>query len=73
MCPLVSLLVQDDRADQLKGLARLSAIIAGFSMSSFLEFNFDASTVPLGLLIAYGISTSLVVSLSFICIPIQNP
>ena len=55
--------LQDDRADQLKGLARLSAIVAGFSMSSFLEFNFDASTVPSSLLIAYGISTSLVVCL----------
>lgn len=30
-------------------------------MSSFLEFNFNASSVPNGVLIAYGITTAAVV------------
>ena len=56
---------QNDRANQLKNLAKLSAIIAGFSMSSFLEFNFDPNTVPSGLLIAYGLTTAAVVSVAW--------
>lgn len=54
--------MQNDRANQLKNLSRLSVVIAAFSMSSFLEFNFDSSSVSDGMLIAYGITTAGVVS-----------
>lgn len=54
--------MQNDRANQLKNLSRLSVVIAAFSMSSFLEFNFDSSTVSNGILITYGITTAAVVS-----------
>ena len=53
--------MQDVRANQLKNLSRLSVVVAAFSMSSFLEFNFDATTVTSGVLVVYGITTAAVV------------
>lgn len=60
------------RRKQLSILAKLSAIIAGFSMSSFLEFNFDPSVAATGVLLAYGITTTLVVSPAFTLPQLKN-
>ena len=46
---------------QLRNLAKLSALVAGFAMASFLQFNFDISTVQNGVLTAYALVTALVV------------
>ena len=53
--------VQDERAAQLKSLARLSALVTGFAMASFLQFNFDVDSVQAGVLVAYAATTALVV------------
>ena len=42
-------------------MTNLSALLAGFAMASFLQFNFDDSTVNIGVLIAFGLTTSVVV------------
>jgi cytochrome bd-type quinol oxidase subunit 2 len=52
---------QEERAAQVRNLSTLSALVAGFAMASFLEFNFDVSGINEGLMLAYGITTALVV------------
>ena len=42
-------------------MTNLSALLAGFAMASFLQFSFDDSTVNIGVLIAFGLTTSVVV------------
>ena len=53
---------QAERAQQLKYLSKLAALVAGFAMASFLQFNFQPSTVQRGVLTCYAIVTSAVVS-----------
>ena len=55
------MLLQDERAAQLRHLARLSALVTGFAMASFLQFNFDVNSVQSGVLVAYAATTALVV------------
>ena len=55
---------QDERAAQLRHLARLSALVTGFALASFLQFNFDVNSVQSGVLMAYAATTALVVSSS---------
>ena len=47
---------------QLRNLAKLSALVAGFAMASFLQFNFDISLVQTSVLTGYALVTALVVS-----------
>ncbi len=42
-------------------MTNLSALLAGFAMASFLQFGFDDSTVNVGVLVAFGLTTSVVV------------
>ena len=42
-------------------MTNLSALLAGFAMASFLQFGFDDGTVHIGVLIAFGLTTSVVV------------
>lgn len=53
--------MQDERGEQLKNMTNLSALLAGFAMASFLQFGFDDSTVNIGVLIAFGLTTAVVV------------
>ena len=54
--------LQNDRAAQLKNLTTLTAFVAGFAMASFLQFGFSDDSVGEGVLMAFGITTALVVS-----------
>ncbi len=54
-------IAQDERGEQLKNMTNLSALMAGFAMASFLQFNFDDSRVSTGVLFCFGLTTSVVV------------
>jgi hypothetical protein len=54
-------MAQDERGEQLKNMTNLSALMAGFAMASFLQFNFDDSRVSTGVLFCFGLTTSVVV------------
>lgn len=54
-------MLQAERALQLKNLSKQAALVAGFAMASFLQFNFDPSTVQRGVLTCYAILTASVV------------
>eukprot|EP00884_Botryococcus_braunii_P013083 jgi/Botrbrau1/21776/Bobra.0190s0004.1 len=56
----------EERSEQVRNLSTLSALVAGFAVASFLEFNFDVTIVPDGLLIAYGITTALVAAMNML-------
>ncbi len=58
--------MQDERGEQLKTMTNLSALMAGFAMASFLQFGFEDKTVSVGVLVGFGITTSVVVR-SFTC------
>lgn len=42
-------------------MTNLSALLAGFAMASFLQFNFDDDKVSTGVLFCFGLTTSVVV------------
>ena len=52
-------LVQEERQEQLKAVAELASVVAGFLMISFLQFNFDSSKVLQPLQLAYAASAAL--------------
>lgn len=54
-----------ERSEQVRNLSTLSALVAGFAVASFLEFNFDVNDVPTGLAVAYATTTALVVRLAY--------
>ena len=60
---LIDTVLQAERAVQLRNLAKLSALVAGFAMASFLQFNFDTSIVQPSVLTGYALVTALVVRL----------
>ncbi|KAK9829265.1 hypothetical protein WJX72_004859 [[Myrmecia] bisecta] len=62
----------DEHAEQLKNLANLAALTAGFAMSSFLQFSFDNNASQPGVLIAFGVTASLVAALDFIAMCLCN-
>ncbi|CAL5229850.1 g13259 [Coccomyxa viridis] len=55
----------EERAEQLKGFSNLAALVAGFVMISYLQFGFDSSTQNPSVLIGFGLTTAVVVALSF--------
>ncbi|CAK0784312.1 hypothetical protein CVIRNUC_007516 [Coccomyxa viridis] len=55
----------EERAEQLKGFSNLAALVAGFVMISYLQFGFDTSTQNPNVLIGFGLTTAVVVALSF--------
>ena len=61
MTPRASRGVQDERGEQLKTMTNLSALMAGFAMASFLQFGFEDKTVSVGVLVGFGLTTSVVV------------
>ena len=68
--PQICTVLQAERAVQLRNLAKLSALVAGFAMASFLQFNFDTSIVQPGVLTGYALVTALVVRLArSLCLP----
>ena len=42
-------------------MTNLSALMAGFAMASFLQFGFEDNTVSVGVLVGFGLTTSVVV------------
>ncbi len=52
---------QDEHAEQLRGLAQLSSLIASFGIIAFIQFGFEPTEQPLGLLIIFSISNALTV------------
>ncbi|CAL8469231.1 g8772 [Coccomyxa elongata] len=55
----------EERAEQLKGISNLAALVAGFVMISYLQFGFDTDEQNPNVLIAFGFTTAVVVALSF--------
>ncbi|CAD7703857.1 unnamed protein product [Ostreobium quekettii] len=52
----------EERAEQLKGISNLAALIGGFALIAFLEFGVDDDT-PVGLVVGFGLTTALTVGL----------
>ncbi|EIE21155.1 hypothetical protein COCSUDRAFT_17677, partial [Coccomyxa subellipsoidea C-169] len=55
----------EERAEQLKGISNLAALVAGFVMISYLQFGFNTEEQNPNVLIAFGFTTAFVVALSF--------
>lgn len=51
--------VKEERQEQLKAVAELASVVAGFLMISFLQFNFDSSKVSQPLQLVYAASAAL--------------
>ncbi len=54
----------EERAEQLKGISNLAALVAGFVMISYLQFGFDVSGQNPNVLVGFGLTTSVVVRLA---------
>ena len=52
----------EERAEQLKSISNLAALVAGFAMISFLQFQFQVTDASQAITMGFGISTALVVS-----------
>jgi len=57
----------EEHAEQLKSLANLSALVAGFSVIGFLEFGFEPEDHPRVVVILFGFFTALTVVLMVNC------
>ena len=51
----------EERAEQLKEVSNISALIAGFALIAFLEFSFDIHEIPKVLVYGFGLTTALTV------------
>lgn len=49
----------EERAEQLKSIGNMAALIAGFAVVAFLEFSADTNTKALEIM--FGLTTALVV------------
>ncbi|CAK0784313.1 hypothetical protein CVIRNUC_007517 [Coccomyxa viridis] len=54
----------EERAEQLKSFANLAALIAGFAIVSFLQFDYNVGSTLEGLDLAFGLTMAIVVALS---------
>ena len=52
----------EERAEQLKGISNLAALVAGFALVSFLQFDFSASAGGEGVQFAFGLTIALTVA-----------
>jgi calcium release-activated calcium channel protein 1 len=48
----------EERAEQLKGISNLAALIAGFAMVAFLQFQFLPTDAPQFVFVLFGITTA---------------
>ena len=63
----------EERAEQLKSISNLAALVAGFAMISFLQFQFQVTDASQAITMGFGISTALVVSVGWIgCAVLQH-
>ncbi|GMH34123.1 hypothetical protein BSKO_01957 [Bryopsis sp. KO-2023] len=53
----------EERAEQLKSISNLAALISGFALIAFLEFSVDIQNTPRGLVLGFGLMTALTVGL----------
>ena len=53
----------EERAEQLKAISNLSALIAGFALVSFLQFQFEPDAAAEGVQLAFGLTIALTVAL----------
>lgn len=51
----------EERAEQLKEVSNISALIAGFALIAFLEFSFEVDKIPSILVYGFGLTTALTV------------
>lgn len=56
--------LQEERIEQLSTVSELAALITGFEMIAFLQFNFDPTKIDQTLQLAYAITSALTVSTS---------
>ena len=54
-------LVQEERQEQLKAVTELAAVISGFEMIAFLQFQFDTTQIADRLQLAYVATSGLTV------------
>mgnify|MGYP001810720819 CR=1 FL=1 len=51
----------EERSEQLKAISNLSALIAGFALVSFLQFDFGQDAASEAVQLAFGVSIALTV------------
>jgi calcium release-activated calcium channel protein 1 len=51
----------EERAEQLKSIGNMAALVAGFAVVAFLEFQAEWAELSTALAAAFGFSTALVV------------
>ena len=59
----------NERAEQLRSIGNLSALVAGFAMTSFLQFTFSNNEAVKAVILGFGISTAFVVSNKTLSVP----
>lgn len=55
--------MQEERQEQLQAVTELAAVISGFEMIVFLQFQFDTTIIPHAFQLAYVATSGLTVSL----------
>lgn len=53
----------EERAEQLKAISNLAALIAGFALVSFLQFDFGPTDASEGVQLAFGVTIAITVAL----------
>jgi calcium release-activated calcium channel protein 1 len=53
-----------EKAEQLQNVSNNAALIAGFGLTALLQFEFEPMNYPVGLMVSFSITTSLVVGLN---------
>ena len=58
--------LQEERQEQLQAVTELAAVISGFEMIVFLQFQFDTTVIPRAVQLAYVATSGLTVSFALI-------
>ncbi len=53
--------MQEEHAEYVRSMATLSAFMAGFVNIAFIQFDFEASEIPRGVLMGFGVTNALTV------------
>ena len=66
------IVLQEEKQEQLTAVTDLAAVIAGFEMIAFLQFQFDTTQVARCLQIAYTVTSGLTVALMVFALVISG-
>ena len=62
----------EERAEQLRSVSNLSALIAGFAIVAMVEFQFNPDDVEEAIITVYAVLTSAVIGLNIVCMVTCN-